>query len=97
VPSRAEGFGLPVLEAMAVGTPVVHTDVPALMEVAGGTGVAVPCDDARTLAATLRAVLDDGPGTRRRVAQGLLRAEAFTWTHVAAEMWRLHTRFFNNA
>jgi glycosyltransferase involved in cell wall biosynthesis len=94
VPSRAEGFGLPVLEAMAVGTPVVHTDVPALMEVAGDAGVVVPRDDARTLAATLRAVLDDGPGTRRRVEQGLLRAEAFTWAHVAAEMWRLHTRFF---
>ena len=42
VPSRAEGFGLPVLEAMAVGTPVVHTDVPALVEVAGGTGLVVP-------------------------------------------------------
>jgi glycosyltransferase involved in cell wall biosynthesis len=94
VPSRAEGFGLPVLEALAVGTPVVHSDVPALVEVAGDAGVAVPRDDARTLAATLRAVLDDGPGTERRVAQGRLRAEAFTWQHAAAELWRLHTRFF---
>jgi glycosyltransferase involved in cell wall biosynthesis len=97
VPSRAEGFGLPVLEALAVGTPVVHTDVPALLEVAGDAGVAVPRDDARTLAATLRAVLDDGPGTRRRVAQGQLRAAAFTWEHAASELWRLHTRFFEMA
>jgi glycosyltransferase involved in cell wall biosynthesis len=97
VPSRAEGFGLPVLEALAVGTPVVHTDVPALVEVAGDAGVAVPRDDPDTLAATLRAVLDDGAGTRARVAQGRLRAGAFTWQHVASELWRLHTRFFDMA
>jgi glycosyltransferase involved in cell wall biosynthesis len=94
VPSRAEGFGLPVLEALAVGTPVVHTDVPALVEVAGDAGVVVPRDDATALAGALRAVLDDGPGTRRRVAQGRLRAGAFTWEHAATELWRLHTRFF---
>ncbi|MGH3762312.1 glycosyltransferase family 4 protein [Actinophytocola sp.] len=97
VPSRAEGFGLPVLEALAVGTPVVHSDVPALVEVAGDAGVVVPRDDARTLAATLSAVLDDGPGTRRRVEQGRLRAGAFTWHQAATELWRLHTRFFDMA
>jgi glycosyltransferase involved in cell wall biosynthesis len=97
VPSRAEGFGLPVLEALAVGTPVVHSDVPALVEVAGDAGVAVPRDDARTLAATLAAVLDDASGTQRRVAQGRLRAQAFTWQHAAAELWRLHIRFFDRA
>ncbi len=97
VPSRAEGFGLPVLEALAAGTPVVHSDVPALIEVAGDAGVCVPRDDPKTLAATLHAVLDDPAGTRRRVAQGKLRAEAFTWEHVAAELWRLHVRFFETA
>jgi glycosyltransferase involved in cell wall biosynthesis len=97
VPSRAEGFGLPVLEALAVGTPVVHSDIPALVEVAGDAGVAVPRDDARTLAATLHAVLDDASGTARRIDQGRLRAAAFTWQHAAAELWRLHTRFFDRA
>ncbi|HWM01941.1 MAG TPA: glycosyltransferase, partial [Actinophytocola sp.] len=97
VPSRAEGFGLPVLEAMALGVPVVHSDVPALVEVAGGTGAVVPRGDARTLAATLRAVLDDPAGTAGRVAQGQLRAEAFTWRHAATELWRLHTRLFDMA
>jgi glycosyltransferase involved in cell wall biosynthesis len=97
VPSRAEGFGLPVLEAMAVGTPVVHSDVPALVEVAGGTGLTVPRGDADALASALREVVDSSVATSERVAQGLLRAAAFTWEHAAAELWRLHVRFFDMA
>jgi glycosyltransferase involved in cell wall biosynthesis len=97
VPSRAEGFGLPVLEAMAVGTPVVHTDVPALVEVAGGTGMTVPRGDADALASALREVVDSSVATSERVTQGLLRAAAFTWEHAAAELWRLHVRFFDMA
>jgi glycosyltransferase involved in cell wall biosynthesis len=57
VPSLAEGFGLGLLEAMAAGVPVVHTDVPALAEVAGGAGVMVPRGDAAALASALREVL----------------------------------------
>ena len=97
VPSRAEGFGLPVLEAMAVGTPVVHSDVPALVEVAGGTGVVVPRGDADALAAGLREVVTESVATAERVAQAQRRAQAFTWEHAAAELWRLHVRFFDMA
>jgi glycosyltransferase involved in cell wall biosynthesis len=97
VPSRAEGFGLPVLEAMAVGTPVVHTDVPALVEVGGGTGLIVPRGDAETLAYALREVVGNPAATAERVAQGQLRAAAFTWEHAATELWRLHVRFFELA
>jgi len=97
VPSRAEGFGLPVLEAMAVGTPVVHTDVPALVEVAGGTSLVVPTGDADALASALAEVVNGSVATAERVAQGQLRAAAFTWEHAAVELWRLHTRFFDMA
>ncbi len=97
VPSRAEGFGLPVLEAMAVGTPVVHTDVPALVEVAGGTGLTVPRGDADALASALCEVVTGLAATAERVAQGQLRAAAFTWEHAATELWRLHVRFFDMA
>jgi glycosyltransferase involved in cell wall biosynthesis len=97
MPSRAEGFGLPVLEAMAVGTPVVHTDVPALVEVAGGTGLVVPRGDADALASALREVVDAPAAAAERAAQGRMRASAFTWEHAAVELWRLHVRFFDMA
>ncbi len=85
VPSRAEGFGLPLLEGMAVGTPVLTSDAPALVEVAGGAALAVPLDD---LVDGLRAVLgDEGLRARLRTA-GPERAAAFTWDRAAADVWR---------
>lgn len=87
VPSRAEGFGLPLLEAMAAGTPVVTTDVPALVEVAGGAAVVVPVGDPAALAAALAEVACD-PARRARLSQaGLDRAAAFTWTGAARALW----------
>lgn len=90
-PSRAEGFGLPVLEAMAAGVPVVHSDAPALVEVAGGAGVTVPRDDAGALAAALRAVLSDPATAQAMSAAGRRRAEQFSWERTARQVWAVHT------
>ncbi|MFR9731036.1 glycosyltransferase family 4 protein [Saccharopolyspora sp. MS10] len=90
VPSLAEGFGLPVLEAMAVGTPVVHSDAPALVEVAGGAGLTVRRADPRALARALRIVVED-PDQRARLAEaGPRRAERYGWHRAAEEVWRAH-------
>ena len=76
-PSHYEGFGLPVLEAMACGTPVVALDEPALREVAGDAAIFV---DELRLADGIRRALAERD---RLVAAGLERASAFTWLATA--------------
>jgi glycosyltransferase involved in cell wall biosynthesis len=66
-PSRMEGFGFPVAEAMASGCPVIASDLPELRELAGDAAAYVAPDDPRALAATLIELAAD-PGRRRRMA-----------------------------
>jgi glycosyltransferase involved in cell wall biosynthesis len=84
LPSRAEGFGLPVLEAMAAGAPVVTTAGTPMEEIAGDAALCVPVGDADALAAALATVLDDRALAARLAAAGRARAEVRTWEATAA-------------
>lgn len=83
-PSLGEGFGLPPLEAMACGAPVVASDRPALDEVCGDAALIAPPQDVDALAAHVVAVLSDGALAERMRKAGIARAGRFTWPAAAA-------------
>ena len=92
LPSLHEGFGLPVLEAMACGCPVVVSNVTALPEVVGDSGLLVDPTDADAIADAVAAVVDDGGVGESLRRRGLARAAGFTWERAAAETVRVYER-----
>jgi glycosyltransferase involved in cell wall biosynthesis len=91
-PSRYEGFGLPPLEAMSVGVPVVGTAVGALLEVVGDAADLVPLDDDEALAAALTRVLGDEAHRADLVVRGRARAAGYSWYRCADGLLDLYRR-----
>jgi glycosyltransferase involved in cell wall biosynthesis len=91
-PSRYEGFGLPPLEAMAVGVPVVATAAGSLPEVLGDAALLVPPGDEEALAGALVRALDDDDLRARLVAAGTDRALRYSWERCGAGLAELYRR-----
>jgi glycosyltransferase involved in cell wall biosynthesis len=90
-PSLYEGFGLPVLEAMACGTPVVTSNITAMPEVAGGAALLVDPTSVEEIADAMKQIASDHLLWRRLRKKGLARAAQFSWAYTAAKVHELFT------
>jgi glycosyltransferase involved in cell wall biosynthesis len=83
--SRYEGFGLPLLEAMASGTPVIASNATSLPEVIGDAGIIVPIDNPIATAEALRLIVIGGEKRESLIVRGYERASHFTWEQCAQQ------------
>lgn len=91
-PSHYEGFGLPLIEAMACGTPVIGTRISSLPEIMGDAGVLVSPNSKSQLVAAMEKVIAD-PAFREELArEGLKRAAEFTWTRTARKTLQVYRK-----
>lgn len=94
MPSRAEGFGLPAVEAMALGVPALASATGAAAEIAGNAALLVDPHDGDALVEAIRRIATDAPLRARLVAQGNARATHFTPDSFAARLAALYERFW---
>lgn len=86
-PSRAEGFGIPILEAMQHGAPVVASNIPSSLEVGGDAALFVSQHDISAFARGLETLVHDSAACERYRQAGFTRVQAFSWDRCATETW----------
>ena len=91
-PSLDEGFGMPVLEAMAAGVPVVTSNRSALPEVAGDAALLVDPEDTEALGQALRELTVNVDLCRELARRGTARARMFTWEKAVRETWDVYRK-----
>jgi glycosyltransferase involved in cell wall biosynthesis len=89
IPSLAEGFGLPVLEAMACAAPVITSGVSSIPEIAGDAGLLVDPMDYESIACRMVSLATDGHLREAYGRLGIAQSAKFSWDHAAQETWKV--------
>jgi alpha-1,3-rhamnosyl/mannosyltransferase len=96
-PSLYEGFGFPVLEALASGIPTVTSNRGALLEIAGNAAITVEPEDPFSIRQGLESVLEPSLDREKRIARGVAWARTFTWERCAEQTVQVYRRAIQEA
>lgn len=91
-PSHYEGFGIPILESMSRGVPVVASDIPSLREVGGDASMFAPPDDVEAFVEAIRAVCSEGDSRNDLIEKGFRRARFFSWERSARNLLAVYEK-----
>lgn len=94
-PSLYEGFGMPVLEGMAAGVPVVTSNVSSLPEVSGGAALEIDPLDSHAIAGALYCAITDQDWRRNAIGRGIERASTLTWERTAKSTMDVYMRLLS--
>jgi glycosyltransferase involved in cell wall biosynthesis len=96
-PTKYEGFGLPALEAMACGVPVITTKIASLPEIVGDAGILIPSNNIEELFNAMSRVLEDQALREKLTSDGQLRAKKFSWERTAQLTWQVYQQVMKSS
>ncbi len=96
-PSKYEGFGIPLVEAMRCGCPIVTSDVSSLPEVAGDAALYVDPGDVMSIADALIQISSSAETRKQLIAKGRVRAQQFSWERCAAETYDVYKHVLSSS
>jgi len=96
-PTIYEGFGLPALEAMACGVPVITSQIASLPEIVGDAGILIPVNNVEALSEAMSRVLGDSTLREKLIKDGQLRSTKFSWDRTAQLTWQVYMQVMKSS